>query len=93
MAATGELQGDYNWHVTLNGQALGQGTVTPQTVGDATTLRADIEQLLLDQTNGLVIGRTASGSQTGDGPDVLHGAPEDLPAGAGHRAGESRASR
>jgi uncharacterized protein YfaS (alpha-2-macroglobulin family) len=67
MAATGELEGDYDWSVTLNGQGLGQGTVTPVNVGEVTMLRADIQQLLLDQTNAVVLGRTASGSQTGDG--------------------------
>jgi uncharacterized protein YfaS (alpha-2-macroglobulin family) len=46
---------------------MGQGTVTPENVGEVTTLRADIQQLLLDQTNAVVLGRTASGSQTGDG--------------------------
>ena len=29
MAATGELEGNYDWQVTLNGQPLGEGTVTP----------------------------------------------------------------
>lgn len=69
MAATGELQGNYDWRVTLNGQALGQGSVTPQTVitGDVASLRADIKQLLIDQTNGVVISRTASAGQTGAG--------------------------
>jgi uncharacterized protein YfaS (alpha-2-macroglobulin family) len=67
MAATGELKGDYDWSVTLNGQPFGSGTVTPATVDQVTTLRADIKQLLLDQTNSLVLGRSASGSQTGDG--------------------------
>jgi uncharacterized protein YfaS (alpha-2-macroglobulin family) len=73
MAATGELEGDYDWHVTLNDAALGQGTVTPDTVDEVTTLRARVSSggvtppLLTDQTNAVVIGRTASGSQTGKG--------------------------
>lgn len=67
MAATGELAGNYTWTVTLNGESLGAGSVTPATVKDAATLRADIGQLLLDQTNGLVISRTAAGDQTGKG--------------------------
>ncbi len=67
MVATGELAGDYNWQVTLNNASLGQGVVTPATVGNVTTLRADITRLLVDQTNGLVIQRSKSGSQTGQG--------------------------
>ena len=67
MAATGELEGDYDWQVQLNGTTLGRGTVTPQTVEQVISLRADIQQLLLDQTNGLVLERTASAGQTGDG--------------------------
>ncbi len=63
MAATGELQGDYTWAVTLNGGTLGEGAVKPATVGDVTTLRADIAQLLLDQTNGLVLSRSAGPGQ------------------------------
>jgi uncharacterized protein YfaS (alpha-2-macroglobulin family) len=41
--------------------------VTPATVAEVTTLHTGIEQLLLDQTNAVVIGRTASGDQTGKG--------------------------
>ena len=67
MAATGELLGNYDWNVTLNGQALGKGTVTPETVEQVSALRADIKQLLLDQTNGVVIGRSAAAGQTGAG--------------------------
>lgn len=67
MAATGELEGDYTWQATLNGETLGQGTVTPATVDQVAALRADITRLLLDQTNGLVISRRAGPGQTGAG--------------------------
>ena len=67
MAATGELEGDYDWQVELNGTTLGQGSVTPQNVQQVTSLSADVKQLLLGQTNGLVLQRTAGGGQTGDG--------------------------
>ncbi|MGQ9767475.1 MAG: Ig-like domain-containing protein [Anaerolineae bacterium] len=67
MAATGELEGDYTWQVTLNGEALGQGAVTPATVDQVAALRADITRLLLDQTNSLAIGRRAVPGQTGAG--------------------------
>lgn len=67
MAATGELKGNYDWQVTLNGGLLGQGAVTPDTVAQTATLRADIAQLLLDQTNGLVLSRSTAAGQTGEG--------------------------
>ncbi len=67
MAATGELEGDYTWQATLNGETLGQGAVTPATVEQVAALRADITRLLLDQTNGLVISRRTGPGQTGAG--------------------------
>ncbi len=67
MAATGELEGNYDWQVQVNGASLGEGTVTPQTVQDVTQLKADITQLLLDQTNGVVISRSAAAGQSGAG--------------------------
>ncbi|MGC8781206.1 MAG: Ig-like domain-containing alpha-2-macroglobulin family protein, partial [Anaerolineae bacterium] len=60
MVASGELRGDYAWRVLLNNAALGQGQVTPATVGQATTLRAAVASLLADQTNALVIQRAAT---------------------------------
>lgn len=67
MAASGELQGNYSWKVLLNDQALGQGSVTPDSVREPAQLHADVAQLLLDQTNGLLIQRSATGDQTGKG--------------------------
>ncbi len=65
MVASGELRGDYAWRVLLNNATLGQGQVTPATVGDATTLRAEIKALLTDQTNALLIQRAATAGQLG----------------------------
>jgi uncharacterized protein YfaS (alpha-2-macroglobulin family) len=73
MVATGELNGDYAWRVLLNNAALGQGQVTPATVGDVTTLRAEVgasqggatPPLLPDQTNALMIQRAATADQLG----------------------------
>ncbi|PKO23003.1 MAG: hypothetical protein CVU38_06420 [Chloroflexi bacterium HGW-Chloroflexi-1] len=67
MVTTGELQGNYDWQVLLNNETLGQGAVTPATVGEVTRLKADITRLLIDQTNGLLIQRTRSGDETGKG--------------------------
>jgi hypothetical protein len=82
MVATGELEGDYDWSVTLNGDGLGNGTVTPANVQDVTTLVAGIEKLLIDQTNALVISRSASGDQTGKGQLYYAVIEDPLPAGA-----------
>jgi uncharacterized protein YfaS (alpha-2-macroglobulin family) len=67
VAATGELNGNYDWQVQLNGGPLSNGTVTPANVQDVIKLHADITQLLLDQTNAVVLARSASAGQTGDG--------------------------
>lgn len=67
MAKTGELKGNYNWSVALNGQALGSGTVTPDNVQDVTALAAGIEQLLTSGTNALTIARATGQGQTGAG--------------------------
>ena len=53
--------------VADNDQALGQGSVTPDSVREPAQLHADVAQLLLDQTNGLLIQRSATGDQTGKG--------------------------
>jgi uncharacterized protein YfaS (alpha-2-macroglobulin family) len=67
MAKTGELKGDYDWVVALNGQPLGDGTVTPENVEDVTALTAGIQQLMTSGTNALTISRSAGQGQTGDG--------------------------
>jgi alpha-2-macroglobulin len=67
MAATGELKGDYDWKVELNNAPLGNGTVTPENVQEVVQLHADITQLLVDQTNSLVLARASGAGQTGDG--------------------------
>ena len=67
MATTGELEGNYSWQVLLNDATLGDGTVTPATVDRPIDLTAGIAQLLVDQTNSLVIQRAQTGSETGKG--------------------------
>ncbi len=57
MLASGELEGNYAWTVSLNGDELDSGTVTPQTVEDVTEIRAGIEDLLADEINRLLIER------------------------------------
>ena len=93
MAATGELEGDYTWKVLLNDGLLGQGQVKPATVGQVTTLQADIAVLLADQTNALLIQRGQAADQIGEGAALLHDPPQDLRAGGAGRAAESRRDR
>jgi alpha-2-macroglobulin len=57
LATTGELEGDYDWSVQLNGDPLGQGEVTPETVSEQVTLRTAISDLLRDEANRLLIER------------------------------------
>ncbi len=68
--ATGELQGAYSWGLSLNGHAVASGSVTPETVREATTLRLGLaaspaEGLVRERTNALEIAR-------GRGPGVLY---------------------
>ncbi len=67
MAATGELEGDYSYQVTLNNSELGSGSVNRSNVEQPVDLRVAIEDLLLDYANGLTISRFTEGSQSGDG--------------------------
>ncbi|MFZ5916940.1 MAG: Ig-like domain-containing protein [Chloroflexota bacterium] len=68
MVSSGELQGDYSWLVTLNGETLGEGDVTPDDVDQTRKLQAAIADLLLDETNRVEITRLApSGQQSGQG--------------------------
>ncbi|OQY26735.1 MAG: hypothetical protein B6I38_10920, partial [Anaerolineaceae bacterium 4572_5.1] len=57
MLASGELEGDYAWTVSLNGEKLDEGNVTPQTVEIVTEIRAGIEDLLAEEINRLLIER------------------------------------
>lgn len=67
MAATGELEGDYSYAVTVNYDELASGSVTPANVDEPIDLRVAIQDLLLDEANGLFISRSAEGSQSGEG--------------------------
>ncbi|MEI2692041.1 MAG: hypothetical protein V9H69_20970, partial [Anaerolineae bacterium] len=67
MAATGELEGDYSFDVTLNDQPLGSGRVDADNVGQPVDLRVAVADLLQDYANGLTISRFSDGSQSGEG--------------------------
>ncbi len=57
MLSTGELQANYDYRVTLNGQALGQGTVTTQNVQESQKLLVAIQDLLAEESNRIILER------------------------------------
>jgi uncharacterized protein YfaS (alpha-2-macroglobulin family) len=68
MLATGELQADYDYQVTLNGKALGQDTVTAQNLDQTRKLAVAVQGLLRDESNHIVLQRLAPrAQQTGQG--------------------------
>jgi uncharacterized protein YfaS (alpha-2-macroglobulin family) len=58
LAASGELEGNYESGARLKGNELGHGVVTPDTVSEPVTLRTAITTLLGDQANLLLINRS-----------------------------------
>jgi hypothetical protein len=78
MVSTGELEGDFGYVVTLNGETLGEGDVTQadalgpvaqgHRVDETRKLEAAIADLLLDKANRLEITRLPpADGQTGEG--------------------------
>ncbi len=65
MVSTGELQGNYDYALSLNGTALTEGTVTPATIRDGQVLRVAVKDLLQDEINRLTFIR-------GEGEGVLY---------------------
>lgn len=57
MVATGELQGDFSWGVSLNRDRLADGQVTPDTVREGQVLRVAVGDLLRDAVNRLTLSR------------------------------------
>ncbi|MGD8623771.1 MAG: Ig-like domain-containing protein [Anaerolineae bacterium] len=68
MRASGELRGDFDWTVYLNGRELAAGTVSSDNIDESTRLRVEIARLLAEEANRLVIERhPAQAGQTGEG--------------------------
>lgn len=58
MVTTGELNPAYSYSASLNGESLAEGSATPENVRDSIKLQVQVADLLKDQANALVIGRT-----------------------------------
>lgn len=65
MLLSGELRPDYGFSASFNGEKLTEGTVTTDNVRDSIDLQIQVADMLTDQANELVIGRT-------DGAGVLY---------------------
>ncbi|MCP4590542.1 MAG: alpha-2-macroglobulin, partial [bacterium] len=63
MVATGELEGAYDWHVVVNGEELGEGSVDRESVDETTKLQIEVAELLSDEANRVVVERWASEGQ------------------------------
>jgi uncharacterized protein YfaS (alpha-2-macroglobulin family) len=68
MRSTGELQGDFDYQVYLNGQEWASGTVSKEDIDEGQTLQIEVGRLLVDESNRLVIERLEpAAGQTGAG--------------------------
>ncbi len=65
MVVSGELEGRYDYRVSLNGVSLAQGAVEPATVDESISLQVAVADLFKDQANRLEISR-------GEGPGRLY---------------------
>lgn len=73
MVATGELEGNYAWNVSLNGEGLGEGTVDQENVDETVKLRAEVGDLLADAVNRLAVERDPiSGDVSEESPGRLY---------------------
>ncbi len=58
LQASGELEADYDWQVTLNDESLGEGTVTPANLNDPVQMRVAVAELLRGEANLLNFSRS-----------------------------------
>lgn len=62
MVATGELEADYSWQVSLNGESLSEGLVDQTNLAETTRLQIEVGNLLADTVNRLAFERDATTS-------------------------------
>ncbi|MCA9981688.1 MAG: hypothetical protein KDD89_12665, partial [Anaerolineales bacterium] len=65
MKQSGELEADYDYEVALNDRLLSMATASADSLRTPLNIRVDIRDLLTDELNKLIIGRT-------DGPGNLY---------------------
>jgi len=63
MVATGELEADYAYRVSLNQEKLSEGRVTAADVGETRKLQVKVADLLKDEANRLLIERAEPAGQ------------------------------
>jgi len=63
MESSGELNGVYDWQVTLNGEELGAGAVDRANVDEAVALQAQVADLLRNEANALRFTRSNESGQ------------------------------
>ncbi len=59
MAATGELDANYQWQFSFNGAELASGQATRDSVDESTIITIDVADLVRDEVNRLLFERTA----------------------------------
>ena len=72
MAATGELEGNYAWRVSLNGDELGDGAVDRANIDETTSLRVEVSDLLADAVNRLAVERDPVDEAVSGSPGRLY---------------------
>ena len=63
MESSGELEGVYDWQVTLNGEELGAGSVDRANVDETVSLQASVADLLRYEANALHLSRSNESGQ------------------------------
>ncbi|MEZ4836718.1 MAG: alpha-2-macroglobulin family protein [Caldilineaceae bacterium] len=63
MAATGELDANYDWQVTLNGDSLGEGSASSANLDERVELRAAVSEMLRGEANALAFSRSNDSGQ------------------------------
>jgi hypothetical protein len=72
MVVTGELEGNYAWQVSLNGESLGDGSVDQDNIDETTRLQVEVQDLLADAVNRLAIERDPLGGAVSGSPGRLY---------------------
>src|SRR5690606_25562379 len=63
LEASGELEGNYQWTVQLNGNEWGVGTVGPDNLDEKFQLQAAVADLLRDEANTIQFSRSNASGQ------------------------------